>query len=143
MSIGTRGKASEKKFRDWCKARSDAHASFAFYRFPDARAGSLVVVPSDFEVLQQRQHYNIEIKEVNHTHLLPKKNFSKDKIARMRKFEMAGSNCVIMVYFVDCKLWRVAPVSWFFERMNEAGSWDMSDMPVLSFVEAVEKIFGD
>lgn len=142
MSIGNRGKYAEGVFRKWAKAKSDANIDFAFYRFPDARAGSLSTVPSDFEVLHRGLHFNFEIKEVDHAFRLPHSNFSKDKVARMRKFEMAGSKAIVLVYFTPTKMWRVKPVQWFFEQQNEGASWSMSEVPMKTFLHAMQDIFG-
>lgn len=139
MSIGTRGKWAEGKFRAWAKLQSEAKLDFAFLRYPDARAGSRVVAPSDFEVLYAGQHYNIEIKEVDHSFRLPHKNFSEDKIARMRKWELAGGASWVVIYFAPAKIWRVETVGWFMHKVG--GSWDMSGITGTDFNQAMKEIF--
>lgn len=138
---GTRGKWAETKFRKWCVKKSESTFDFSFYRFPDARAGSKSSVPSDFEVLYKGKHFNVEVKEVDHDFRLPHKNFSPDKVARMRKFEMAGSACWVFIYFKPAGVWRIETIAHFLEK--QGGSWDMSNHAAVDFDTALREIFGD
>ena len=148
-SSANRGKYAEGKFKDYCNARSEAEAAFAWYRFPDAHAGSLAAVPADFEVLYSGRHLLVEVKEVGHVRLLPHKNFSADKVARCRKFQLAGSTCWVLVLFTplnvtgrgwrDAKAWRLAPIDWFLTKTG--GSWDLSGYPLMTFSESLTLAF--
>lgn len=138
--IGQRGKLAEGKVRAWMKGRSDADASFWFYRYPDARAGSLQTVPADFGALHLRVPYLIEVKEVDHDFRLPQKNFSADKVARMHSYALAGGECWVIVYHRTTKAWRLVPLDAFLTR---APSWDLTKYPVRSVVGAVMiELFG-
>lgn len=149
MSTGTRGKWAEGKFKDYTTARSEAEAGFAEHRFPDARAGSLQVAPADFMCMLNSRHYTIEVKEVNHVRLLPHKNFSPDKVARCRKWALAGSRVWVLVNFEplgargrgwrEALAWRVVPLTLFLVR--QGGSWDLSTFPLMTFDAAMAAIF--
>lgn len=140
-TIGQRGKYAEGKVRAWMKSRSEYQASFDFYRFPDARAGSAQVVPADFEAFCNGANFLIEVKEVEHDFRLPAKNFSADKVARMAKRQLAGAECYILVYHRTTKLWRLVPLPIFMAR---APSWDLSGFPEHAKVDTVMlAIFGE
>lgn len=141
--LGTRGKWAEGKVRDWLKARSEADADFCFLRYPDARAGSAQPAPSDFEATHRGTNFKIEVKEVKITTVssrrLPAANFAADKVARMRKWFLAGSpGWVIICHLTEgrggTKEWRLVPVTEFFER---APSWDVSMYPAYPKVDDV------
>jgi len=142
-SIGQRGKWAEGQVRKWCAARSDASATFDFYRYPDPRAGSLQPVPADFEAVQHGVPYLYEVKEVQTTspsRRLPQKNFSADKVARMYKRLLAGADCWVIICHMPEREWRLVPLSVFLVR---APSWDISMYPAYSTVGAVmEQLFG-
>lgn len=139
-AVGQRGKYAEGKVRLWMKTRSDADASFDFYRFPDARAGSFQVVPADFEAVHRGVPFLIEVKEVEHDFRLPQKNFSEDKVARMRKRQMAGAECWVIVYHRTTKRWRVVPLVAFIERKP---SWDLTlSSSYLKVADVMEFLFG-
>lgn len=137
-AIGQRGKWAEDQFKKWAKAQSESKIAFAHYRFPDARAGSKSYVPSDFMVVENGKPIFIEIKEVDHEYRLPVKNFSADKVARMRKFTLAGATGWVMVYFVQVKAWRIETVEFFLSP--EGASWDMRNHKAMSFAEAIAEI---
>lgn len=142
-TVGQRGKWAEGQVKKWCSARSDAEATFDFYRYPDARAGSFQVVPADFEAVQQGTPFLFEVKEVQSTSAsrrLPQKNFSADKVARMRKRQIAGAECWVIICHMPEKEWRRVPLSVFVVR---APSWDISMYPAYLTVGAVmEQLFG-
>lgn len=140
-AIGQRGKLAEGKVRAWMKTRSDADASFWFYRYPDARSGSFQAVPADFGALHRRVPFLLEVKEVDHDFRLPQKNFSADKVARMHSYAMAGGECWVIVYHTTTKLWRLVPLVAFLERTP---SWDLSAYGTYPKVgEVMEMLFGE
>lgn len=140
MNIASRGKWAESEFKKWADKKSSACKDFAWLRYPDARAGSKVAAPSDFGAVYRGKPYVIEIKEVEHTHLLPKKNFAIEKINRMRKWMWAGSSALVIVYFKDAAVWRTAPLDWFFEHYKEKGAWDMREFPARTLIQILEVI---
>lgn len=149
MSTGNRGKWAEGKFKDYASARSDTEAGFAEHRFPDARAGSMQAAPADFMCVLHARHYLVEVKEVNHIRLLPHKNFAPDKVARCRKWALAGSIVRVLVNFEPLGVrgrgwredlaWRVVPLEFFLVR--QGGSWDLSEFPLMTFDAAMTVIF--
>lgn len=131
-TAGQRGKYAEGRVRDWMARRSEAEVQFAFLRYPDARAGSAQPAPSDFEATHCGIHYKVEVKEVKITTVssrrLPAANFAADKVARMRKWALAGDECWVVVCHLTegrggAREWRLVPVTHFYER---AASWDVS-----------------
>ena len=111
-------------------ARLSLQQSFAFYRLPDARSGSFTPTLSDFIVESKGVTTLLEVKEVNHEYRLPRPNFKLENRNRMRMFEMAGMNSLILVYFTPVKLWRAERLIYF--TGDETGSWDMRDsQPIL------------
>lgn len=142
-ALGNRGKWAESKVRDWMKAKSDADAQFAMLRYPDARAGSAQPAPSDFEAMHRGVGYKIEVKEVKITTVssrrLPAANFAADKVARMRKWHMAGAACWVIVCHLTegrggAREWRLVQGAYFFER---AASWDLTHITAYPKVEDV------
>lgn len=143
-TAGTRGKWAEAQVRKWMQVRSDAEAAFWFYRYPDPRAGSLQAVPADFGAMQRGTPLLIEVKEVKITTLtsrrLPQANFSTDKVARMRKFRMAGGQGWVVICHMPAKEWRLVPIDHFFERKP---SWDVEGFKAYKKVdEVLEELFG-
>jgi penicillin-binding protein-related factor A (putative recombinase) len=126
-SIGQRGKSAESKVQDRLKALC-VSADKAFYRLPDFRAGSMQPTLADFLFFHKGITNVIEVKEVNHEYRLPYKNFDTGQIARMRTLQLAGANCIVLVYFTPTGLWRGFNLEWFINtpRTTKSGSWDMS-----------------
>ena len=134
-AIGQRGKWAEGRVRLFLKGQ-EASQDAAFHRFPDARAGSMQVTPCDFMFIKAGKLYLIEVKEVDHACRLPHKNFSPDKVARMRMWQLAGATCNVVIYFEPTKLWLVVDLRVFLTR--EGGSWNFSGNAMLSEAQARE-----
>lgn len=147
-TTGTRGKWGERQVQAWMKKRSDADARFAFNRYPDARAGSLQSAPSDFEASSRGIHYKIEVKEVTlpegrKSRLIPEKNFSADKVARMFKWQLAGDACWVVVCHLPMKEWRLVPLA-VFTRTPRPPSWDVAEEQTYpTAAAALESLFGE
>lgn len=145
-TIGQRGKWGEQQVKKWMQARSDADAHFAFHRYPDPRAGSLQPVPADFGATCRGVSYLVEVKEVTipatrKSRLVPEKNFSADKVARMRKWQMAGSVCWVVVCHLPAREWRLVPLEVFAKRQP---SWDVSGYETFVSLDALLlTLFGD
>ena len=140
MSVGTRGKYAEGKVRDMLKLYAN-YSSFTFMRLPDARAGSLQPTLCDFIAMHLQRLHLIEVKEVEkHSFRLSHNNFSPDKVGRCRAWNMAGAEAHVLVYFVPEKAWRLRPLDYFMNRTG--GSWDMSDVPLITLQGAFRDIFG-
>lgn len=140
-SAADRGKKAEAEVKKMLQKLEAANC--AYHRFPDARAGSFAVAPADFMFMQNGIFRLLEVKEVQHTHLLPYANFAPDQVARMRMWQAAGAKSWVLVCFKKASpSWRLAPVDWFLARpkTNEkgkaVGSWDMTEFPRMTIAEA-------
>lgn len=146
-TVGTRGKWAEGKVKAWMKKRNEADARFAYLRYPDARAGSLQVAPSDFLATCRGTHYKIEVKEVTvpetrKSRLLPAKNFAADKVGRMSKWQMAGDTCVVIICHLPMQEWRLVPLDVFTGERQP--SWDVADyLPYATHAELLVALFGE
>ncbi len=143
MSAGTRGKYAEGKVKDELKKFEERFANFTYNRIPDARAGSVVSVPGDFQAFYKFEEsgmgtrptasYNflIEVKETTLPNRLPYQNFSVDGVARARKRQMAGGIVLVLVCCKPTKTWRLLPLSVFQARNPEtpSGSWKLDVYP--------------
>jgi hypothetical protein len=156
--MADRGKWAEAEVRKVLSALEGEVAGFAFNRIPDAKGGFLQPADADFQWFLSTGRYIeelmgvpytrnaiLEVKEVEHLHLLPHKNFSSDKIARGWRRQMAG--CEARVY-VAHKLkgmrkpdvtWRCVPLQFFrdTEYVKGVGSWDLRQFPLVDMEDSV------
>lgn len=137
-TVGTRGKSAEDLVKKYCFNKATKEAAFAYYRYPDARGGSLVVVPADFMMMYAGTMTLLEVKEVQHHYRLPHNNFSKGQVARMRMWQEAGAKSWVLVRFMPSALWRYVTVDFFLQDIG--GSWDLSAYPSVTLEEAMERI---
>ena len=137
-TVGTRGKSAEDLLKRYCFNRAAKEAAFAYYRYPDARGGSLVVVPADFMVMYAGTMYLLEVKEVQHDFRLPHSTFGKGQVARMRVWQEAGAKSWVLVRFMPNDVWRFVTVDFFLN--DEGGSWDMRDYPMTTLEDAMGDI---
>lgn len=135
-TVGTRGKSAEDLVKKYCFNKAAKEATFAYYRYPDARGGSLVVVPADFMMMYKGTMTLLEVKEVQHDFRLPHGNFAKGQVARMRMWQVAGAKSWVVVRFMPNDVWRLAKVDWFLD--NEGGSWDMREFTEITLEDAME-----
>lgn len=132
MSAGNRGKYAEDKVRAILKSQ-ESLADFAFHRFPDAHAGSMVSAPADFMFMRDGTMTLLEVKEVAHDFRLPHKNFDPAQVARMRMWRAAGAKANVLIYSSTLQKWRYIGLSFFLNRPTIAengrpiGSWDLSE----------------
>lgn len=133
-SAANRGKSAESLVSRRLDALSNK-VDTAFYRLPDARAGSLKATLADFLIMQRSEMTLLEVKEVDHAYRLPHKNFAVDKVSRMRRFKMAGAKAWVLVLFTPTGKWRLAELDFFLTR--EGGSWDMRQFPEITLEEAL------
>ena len=144
MSTADRGKKLEADFRKVCKVYAD-RANFEFHRFPDAKSGSLVVAPADFQTLYASKFRLVECKEVSFDNRLPYKNFSPDQVARMRKWQLAGGASWVLISHTEAKLYRVLPAEFFKNRPDGQASWffeEVTGFVTNSLEEAFKYIHG-
>lgn len=139
--IGDRGKYAEKEVKKML-VRYEAYSSFAWYRLPDARAGSLKATLADFLTMHKGALSLVEVKQVDHAFRLPYKNFDEKKVARVRAWAMAGAEGWVMMYFTQISAWRLAPIDAFLVRTSKGGSWDFSGRPMMTLEQVMEKVYG-
>ena len=123
-SASNRGKRGEALFKTYIESLCKFSDS-AFYRLPDAHAGSMQATLADFLFLRRGKVFLIEVKEVAHDFRLPHGNFDKSQVARQRLWKDAGATSLVLIYHSTINLWRGYDVERFIER--EGGSWDLRD----------------
>lgn len=169
--MAEKGKWAEAEVRKVLSDLEKELAGFAFNRIPDARGGFMQPADADFQwffgtgtecawmtgdgrggMLEQRRHYTrngvIEVKEVEHLTLLPHKNFSVDKIARVWRRHMAGCEEMVLVAHKLKGMrkpdvtWRRVPLKFFRDTMYVKGtaSWDLSEFPLVGMEDTVRGI---
>lgn len=134
LSYADRGKDAEHQVRvvlDQLALRVDT----AIYRLPDARSGSKAPTLADFQLIHKGTFFLLEVKQTNAKSTLPYKNFDKDKVARMRRWQMAGAVSQVLIYHKKLDKWRLLPVSFFFKREEGKTSWDVSDAPLVDLLD--------
>lgn len=150
-----RGRYAEGKIQGILKEMEGEHLRFTFNRILDAHAAGHVFSsqPGDYQwfydtvriaalpgekgktAVSYTRNGVIEVKETEHAFRLAHKNFSSDKVARMRKRQLAGSECLVVVCHRvygsgEQPLWRFVEFDYFLQR--EGGSWDLTDYPTFS-----------
>lgn len=155
-----RGKYAEGKVRERLVVLSDTHSNFCFNRNLDAHAagGRFAPQAGDFQAFARTdlllagdqkgsRNFIIEVKEVAHATRLPYKNYSSDKVARVKARDWAGTECLVLICHKLPKakpVWRAVPQAFFYER-NEAtpsGSWDLSSFPIVDHKVAIDTFLG-
>lgn len=104
---GDAGKWAERQVQVWLDYQSDTHSSFAFHRFPDARAarGALATQPSDHLVIHEGMTTFLETKESAEERRLPRAKVSQ--IGSLFKFHLAGAGVAVIVHRSFYKDWVV------------------------------------
>ena len=120
-SYANRGKYAEGQVKSWLDKHP--YVSREFIKQPDAHAGSFQPVPADFIIHDNGQLHLVEVKETEKL-WLPQRNFGADQIARMRKWQLTGARCHVVVLYRTSKIWHRAdldhflgerPTRWTFE----------------------------
>ena len=140
IAAANRGKYAEGKVKALLKKLESANCTHA--RWPDARAGSFVVAPADFMILQDGYLRLVEVKEVDHEYRLPYKNLEQGQLARLLMWQAAGAGSWVLVYHTPIKLWRCIPAQFFLHRPllsdtgKPMGSWKLTEFEPKTLVEA-------
>lgn len=126
MSTANRGKVAEGLVKKRLEhlARS---STFVWHRFADMRAGVRQVALADFMFVNDGRLSLLEVKEVAHDFRLPHGNFSADQVARMRMWDIAGCDAIVLIHHSTTRLWRRLPADYFVTRVG--GSWDLRPYP--------------
>jgi hypothetical protein len=131
--VASRGKSSEKAVATYFEKKAQQlGVGFDWERVPDARAagGRFKPVAGDFRAFWAgtRRSANLEVKEIETSPVrLPKKNFSRDKIARCYRRSLTGVVTVVLIHHVQTAQWVVMPIAHFFD--NDIPSWDTTPWP--------------
>jgi len=139
QSVARRGKGSENAVKSYLETkRAQLGVEFDYERVPDARAagGRFTPVAGDFRAFYRGRSANIEVKEVDTVDRLPKKNFSRDQIARAYRRSLTGVVTVVLIHHTKVDRWVVMPIGYFFD--NDLPSWNTSCYP--SFGTATEAL---
>lgn len=138
-----RGKAAEKLVQDWLEARSQAQASFAYHRYPDARAarGTLPAQPADYLVSQPGKPVHLEVKECANALRLPKDKVSQ--YGKLKMFSLAGFRTFVLIYRSALSDWVFLNELDLFEHEECPASFPMSGLTSYpTHTKALERIFG-
>lgn len=102
---GNAGKWAEKQTQEWLDAQSLHDSTFAFHRFPDARAarGGLASQPSDHLVVHRGVVTFLETKETKELRRLPRTKVSQ--IGMLLKFHLAGASVAVLVHRSEYHDW--------------------------------------
>jgi hypothetical protein len=138
-AVAKRGKASENAVKSYLETKRDRlGVEFDYERVPDARAagGRFTPVAGDFRAFYRGKSANVEVKEVYTVDRLPKKNFSRDQIARAYRRSLTGVVTVVLIHHTKVDRWVVMPIGYFFD--NDLPSWNTSAYP--SFDNATDAL---
>jgi hypothetical protein len=126
-SLADRGKKAEeavkKALANWEKASSDREVE----RLLDTRAAGRTVkaAAADFAFYSGGAHGLIEVKSTEHEFRLARPNITQ--LPRMRKRELCGGVCLVLVHHSTLNLWRVATVE-YLSTTGDKGSWNLMDL---------------
>jgi Holliday junction resolvase len=125
-STANRGKAEEAEVQKFLEALGCKRADFDFLRLPDARSagGRMKSMPGDYEYFMPFAHGIIEVKAVDHPFRIAKDKVSQ--LASMKKRELAGGKCFLVVHHTPTDVWRVIRAC---DMAQDVPSWDFSLYP--------------
>lgn len=130
MTAADRGKKAEGKLQKAFDKLEASRQDFCYERIYDARSSmGKMSNPrvGDFVLYHQGRNVIVEVKEVAHDYRLPCGNFDRGQRARLRKRQLAGSICAILVYHSTTDVWRIATLDFF--GTKDQGSWDFRETP--------------
>ncbi len=128
-SPANRGKTAEAQFQKALDDYAKTDYTFDYERIYDARSSMGKMSnprAGDFVIYHRGLNILIELKQVAHDYRLPVANFKPDQRARMRKRELAGTLCAVVIYHSTTDVWRMERLEYF--KGSAVGSWDMRDV---------------
>ena len=161
-SASNRGKGTEKKVQDYLKLLEASHMTFTFNRVPDAHAagGRFTPQAGDYQAFSTapialgesgfisrtgtthiNRNFIIEVKELKHDFRLPHASYSVDKVARVQKRVLAGTEAIVILFHSEAKVWRAVPFAVFTDR-STGGSWDLRAYPPVDYRTALSEFLG-
>lgn len=116
------GKETEKLVEDVLKGWNTSQG-FAYMRFADAKAarGLIKAQPADYLFVYNGTTVFLEVKALKHPKRLPKDRVTQ--LPTLKKFQMAGAECVVLVHHYMEGIWRLVDVS---DLEPGVPSWDLS-----------------
>lgn len=129
MSRGDLGKKVEAAVAEVLKAWSQADTSFAFHRYPDARAarGALAAQPADFLVSHKGSGaFHLEVKDTSQPRRLPRQKVSQYGVLKM--FWWAGINPYVLVHRSTLGNWCVLTAKELFPEGSTPPSFLMEGL---------------
>jgi hypothetical protein len=125
------GKWAEKQAKDWLEAESNRVLTFAWHRYPDAKAarGALAAQPADFLVANNAT-YHLEVKETKEVNRLPKAKVRQ--YGMLLKFSLAGIKPYVVVYRSERKDWLYFSAAELFCFDACPPSFDMTHRPTFA-----------
>ena len=142
-NAANRGKDAEGFVQDFLDEYDKQHARFDWRRNYDAHTagGRFPRQTGDFEYFLPWEYGVIEVKEVkNHDCRLPHKNYTPEKVAKVRKRVLAGGKSIVLVWFRLPNVWRISGIEQYTKR--EGGSWDLSGLTPYPTAEAALNAWG-
>lgn len=133
---GTLGKWAEAQVQEWLDKQSARDWTFAFHRFPDARAaqGQLASQPSDHLVVHKGYTTFLETKETAEKNRLPRGRITQ--IGMLQKFHLAGANVAVVVYRSLYKDWVVFTSQHLFPKGSTPPSFPFDGLITYPSAEA-------
>lgn len=127
-SLADRGKKAEdmakKALALWQGDRADREVE----RLMDTRAAGRVVKASaaDYAFYAEGVFGLLEVKSTEHEYRLSRANITQ--LPRMRKRELTGGVCLVLVYHSTLNVWRCMPIH-YLATTGDKGSWNLTDVP--------------
>jgi hypothetical protein len=152
-TAANRGKTAEKKVSEILKRAEATRIWFTAGRVPDAHAagGRFTPQAGDFAAysrvrtmpdgLYLSRNFLVEVKELKHEFRLPFASYSADKVARVQKRVLAGSEAIVAILHTTTGLWRLVPFSVFNDR-STGGSWDLRPFAPVAIETALLEFMG-
>ena len=138
-SEANRGKVAETLMKKALQSLEKTRHNLCFERIADARSSrgmSSNPRDGDFVIYHAGKNILIELKEVGHAVRLPKPNFPNDQKARLKKRQLAGTICKVVVYHSTTGVWRLLDLDYF--DLGLTGSWDLTETKAYNLKEVIK-----
>lgn len=138
-SEANRGKVAEGLMKKALQQLEKSKHDLCFERIADARSSrgmSSNPRDGDFVIYHAGKNILLELKEVAHAARLPKPNLPNDQKARLRKRQLAGTICKVVVYHSPTGVWRLLDLDYF--DLGTTGSWELSGTKPYTLKEVIE-----
>lgn len=127
QTVGSRGKSTENSIQAVLRTMAK-NRNFNFLRFYDTRStGARIKLPrqpADYMFVVNSMMFFLEAKETKHDSRLKRGDFSQ--LPDLRRWEMCGSNIIVLIHHTGIDRWR-APEFRLFKEDPSAASWDLTN----------------